>query len=764
MWPFDRMTTRRSEIRRAKTERIGTWWSRWTESIDPSWAAVALVATVAACIILNLGGEQFDLVEGQSVPRAITARVDFSVPDEQQTRDMKIRARDSSPNYYRLDETLLEDIRGRLGNALTLARANRDDPAKLKTECAKNKVILDDSAVAAILGYAATEDGGEYPRLVDSCIATLRTRPLVETEPIAMRRTATKAVLFDAEKGQELQLNVAQLTDASDSALVMRLLDDSVRVFPEALRTGMRDSLAAMLKPEKPGEPLRPIYRFDTDRTGRMALEAYEAVPEQFTKYTDASALSDRGVLSAAEIRLLRAEYAAYRTAREHEFTSIVGREILGRSVLACLVIFGAIAYLSRHQREVLTNPRRRYTLTAFLLVVFAIVRFGFVEGHLPAQFAVGAQALAAATMTIVYPAGVVFAVGGALAMLNSMAVQQGVGFFITLLATTGVFAFGLRQVRNRGKIVLIGFGAAALAGLTTVSIALIGDQPWRHALLLAVWAGGSTLLAGFIVEGILPGIERLFRLSTGMTLLEWCDANKPLMRMMAAEAPGTYNHSLLVGALAEAAAEAIGANGLLARCGAYYHDIGKINKPEYFVENQAHGATSRHERLAPNMSLLIIVNHVKDGIEMAREYGLPGSLLPFIAQHHGTTIVEYFYNAAKGRRREGDQEIADSAYRYPGPKPQSRETAILMLADGVEGAVRAMSEPTPGRIEDLVAEIVRKRLMDGQFDECDLTFAELAIVQKTLVKALCSIYHARIVYPEANEPKKPPARAAAPA
>jgi putative nucleotidyltransferase with HDIG domain len=223
---------------------------------------------------------------------------------------------------------------------------------------------------------------------------------------------------------------------------------------------------------------------------------------------------------------------------------------------------------------------------------------------------------------------------------------------------------------------------------------------------------------------------------------------------MLAAEAPGTYNHSLLVGALAESAADAISANGLLCRAGAYYHDIGKINKPEYFIENQIQNI-SRHERLSPAMSLLVIIGHVKDGIEMAKEYKLPASLYAFIPEHHGTTLVEYFYHAAKQARGPDDPEVADTAFRYPGPKPQSRETAILMLCDGVEGAVRAMSEPTPNRIETVVSKIIQKRLMDGQFDECDLTFRELAQVEKSLVKSLCGIYHARIVYPGKEEAEK---------
>ncbi len=333
-----------------------------------------------------------------------------------------------------------------------------------------------------------------------------------------------------------------------------------------------------------------------------------------------------------------------------------------------------------------------------------------------------------------------------------TVATRQGAGFLLILAATAAVLFYGLHDVRNRGRIIAVGTLAALVAGITTQLAGLLDGQYPDYVLWnQTIWAVLTTLAAAFLVEGILPGIERLFGVTTAMTLLEWCDPNKPLLRMLAAESPGTYNHSLLVGTLADAAAEAIGANGLLARAGAYYHDIGKINKAEYFVENQALGVGNRHDRLSPAMSHLIIIGHVKDGVEMAREYHLPPPLRAFIPEHHGTCVVEYFYHAASRARKPGDPEVSDEQFRYPGPKPQSRETAIVMICDGVEGAVRAMTEPTPNRIEDTVERLIQKRMMDGQFDECDLTFRELQVIRNTLVKTLCSIYHARITYPAAE-------------
>jgi hypothetical protein len=242
------------------------------------------------------------------------------------------------------------------------------------------------------------------------------------------------------------------------------------------------------------------------------------------------------------------------------------------------------------------------------------------------------------------------------------------------------------------------------------------------------------------------------------MTLLELADASQPLLRRLALEAPGTYNHSLGVATLAEAAADAIKANSLLCRVASYYHDVGKIHKPDYFVENQM-GGENRHLNLSPTLSLRIIQSHVKDGVELAKEYNLPTSILPIIEQHHGTTLVEYFYRKAV---RQDDQQPdsaappSDVEFRYPGPKPRSKEAAIVMMADIVESACRTLAEPTASRLEAKVRELARMRLDDGQFEQRDLTLRELELIESSLVKTLLGIYHGRIVYPAAEEPHGP--------
>jgi putative nucleotidyltransferase with HDIG domain len=245
--------------------------------------------------------------------------------------------------------------------------------------------------------------------------------------------------------------------------------------------------------------------------------------------------------------------------------------------------------------------------------------------------------------------------------------------------------------------------------------------------------------------------METVFGVATDMKLMELANLNQPALKEMIVRAPGSYHHSVLVGSIAEAAAEEIGANPLLARVAASYHDIGKMNKPEYFIENQA-GGFNKHTKLRPAMSLLVIIGHVKDGIELAREYALPRAIQHFIESHHGTTLVEYFYHAAKTEAETDEKaSVEEIEFRYPGPRPRTREAALLMLADAVESAMRTMTEPNPGRIESLVRELSRKRLLDGQFDECDLTFRELGLIEEAVTARLCAIHHGRISYPSAK-------------
>jgi len=256
----------------------------------------------------------------------------------------------------------------------------------------------------------------------------------------------------------------------------------------------------------------------------------------------------------------------------------------------------------------------------------------------------------------------------------------------------------------------------------------------------------GGAVGTGLIVSFALPLFEELFKVLTDIRLLELSNVSHPLLSEFAVKAPGSYNHSLVVGTLAEEAARAIGANSLFCRVAAFYHDIGKIRKPEYYVENQ-HGSNP-HDRLSPFMSALIIAAHVKDGIRLGREAGLPEQIVDVVPQHHGTRLMSYFYDKARKAADPSLGPVTEADFRYPGPKPQTKETAIFMLADAIEAAARALDDPTPGRLGELTHKMAQTIVLDGQLDECDLTFADLERIEESLLRTLTSMYHHRVDYP----------------
>ncbi|HRY28743.1 MAG TPA: HDIG domain-containing protein [Elusimicrobiota bacterium] len=304
--------------------------------------------------------------------------------------------------------------------------------------------------------------------------------------------------------------------------------------------------------------------------------------------------------------------------------------------------------------------------------------------------------------------------------------------------------------VRTRRDVTRAGLWVSLAQVLSILVLGFLRHWPAQNIFFALLWGAVGGVLSSFLALSLLPYLESFFSRLTNIKLLELADVNHPLLKRMSLEAPGTYHHSLIMASLAEPAAEAVGANGLLCRVGAYFHDIGKLVKPEYYVENQ--GALGNpHEPLPPNMSRLVIQSHVKEGMVLAQQYGLDKIIVDFVRMHHGTSRIEYFYRRAIEQSADLD-DLGTEEYRYPGPKPNSRETAILMLADSVEASVRTIDSPTHQRLQDQVGKIIGTKMNDGQFDGVPLTLADLHEISESFVNTLTGIYHSRIPYPEASE------------
>ncbi len=436
------------------------------------------------------------------------------------------------------------------------------------------------------------------------------------------------------------------------------------------------------------------------------------------------------------------------RAMSERAGRSIVWKQVAGEFMLSLVTYFIFFSYLFFLRRRTFRDNRTIFLIA--LLFAGVIVLYAAVV-RVPAigLYAVPV-AVASVQLTILFDSRV--GLFGTLTLALIGGLLSGFNFeyaFATLFAgTLGVFS--VRDIKNRGQyflsggLVFVGYAVGLFAGW------LIFGTPTNRFLTDLGFVAANSLLV-VMAYPLLWVFERGFDVTTDLTLLELSDTNRKLLKELSLRAPGSFNHTLQVANLAEAAADAIGANTLLARVGALYHDVGKMLKPEYYVENQRSGENP-HDRLKPRMSALIIASHVKEGLELGRQHNLPRRVLNFIPMHHGTTRIEYFYRKSLQEHTEGEPAVLESEFRYPGPRPDSRETGILMLADGVEAASRSIEEPTHKRLEQLIDAIFKARIEDGQLDDTNLTFRDLNRIKQTFLSMLMGIYHVRVKYPNQAE------------
>ena len=462
--------------------------------------------------------------------------------------------------------------------------------------------------------------------------------------------------------------------------------------------------------------------------------------------YNAGEALVKAGeTIDAKKLDLLRLEYQAFLAQRP------LAQEIT-RGVAVLLVVFFLFVlcgvYMRYRQRGPLASLGRLTGLLALAIVTVALASWASTD---PWRAELVPLMLFGMTVSIVYRQELALLLSGVLSWIIVLSLGQGLPAFLLLFATTAAAVLNLGRIRSRTKLIYVGLFAGGVSALLDLAMNLIDNQPLGMALFedaarYGLWAFG----AGVLMAGLLPFIEQLFGILTDLSLLELGDITHPLLQELVRRAPSTYNHSITVGSIAEAAAESIGARGLLVRVGAYFHDIGKMLKPGYFIENQGTEG-SRHETLVPAMSTLVIIAHIKDGADLARQHRLPQPIIDLIMQHHGTTLVEYFLDRAHEQKilDPNGGEVDENLFRYPGPKPQTKEAAVLMLADAVESASRTLVDPTPARIESLVRDMAQRRLQGGQFDESGLTLRELGAIERSLVMSVAAIYHGRLKYPE---------------
>jgi len=435
---------------------------------------------------------------------------------------------------------------------------------------------------------------------------------------------------------------------------------------------------------------------------------------------------------------------------------------IIGVTLFVFILLFSMWRYIEYYQRRH-TKLKNLYIMVGVILIAtLLIVKFSIYFANSLGDYFVRspfnnassylyAIPFAAGAMLLVLLVDAQMAVTFSLIFGIFVGIMTKGNFFLTFYSIAGCLTaiYGVFQYRERSSIIKSGLIVSLVNIVSILTISSFRNQlqdlQQTSFDLFCGFAGG--VIVAMVASALLPPLESFFQITTDVRLLELSNLDRPLLRELALRAPGTYHHSIVVGNLAVEAAKAIHANSLFVRVATLYHDVGKMNKPEYFIENQA-GFQNRHDKLTPHMSALVIISHVKEAVEMAEEHHLPRSIIDIIPQHHGTRLISYFYEKAKQMEDPKIQEVDEEDFRYPGPKPQTKEAAIIMIADAVEAASRTLADPTPARLKGLVKRVINDIFIDGQLDECDLTLRDLQKISLSCIQFLPSIYHGRVHYP----------------
>ncbi|MGR6835428.1 HD family phosphohydrolase [Syntrophomonas erecta] len=492
---------------------------------------------------------------------------------------------------------------------------------------------------------------------------------------------------------------------------------------------------------------LRPNLIFNKEATEKAIKEAKDAVqPVQKTIKSGEIIVREGDRVTAEQISIL--EQLGIQRSQSFPLT------LVGTVLFVLLTFWLVIEFIRRYYRDIYSNDMLLLLIGLVFIIILLLTRFVTII-KISDQPEINAligylSPVAAGSMLIA------ILLDNRLAYFLTMIMAMYVGLltdgnqlFYMVVAFVGgtVGVFQVYRLSQTSDLARSGLYIALANILTIITLILVGGNVRLNVIFVGIIVGAiNGILSAILMIGALPYLESAFSITSMIRLLELTNPNHYLLKRLLLEAPGTYHHSLMVGNLAEASAESIGANPLLCRVGAYYHDIGKLKRPEYFVENQR-GFDNPHEKIAPALSALIITSHVKDGVELAREARLPDDIIDFIAQHHGTSLAKYFYSRALEEDRDGN--ISEDSFRYEGPKPLSKEVALVMVADSVEAAVRSLQDPNPNRIKEMVRKIIKDKLNDGQLELCDLTFRDLDVIANSFGTILEGVYHKRIEYPE---------------
>lgn len=759
------------------------WWSEDADAGFWYRLSVTFAAAVAMLVVCRCWQPPFPYRTGDYPSRDVISRVEFQVVDTTATEALRMQKRREALAYYVNRSQPLIQRREELKDQLFLVLGAESFAQMTVDERRAFAELYVDSETAQPGDTAADRFG-----ILKSVLATdpdlQKTDTAVQIALMpAMETGLLQSLTHSAEQGDLRVIRVyapgavedAQVVEVSKVRIAQargeieqRLKEQFRQRFDgEAIQGEAAQKVAQMVNYWLSSR-LPETLRYDDELSGKARQEMADQVEDVMKTFRRGiSVLAPAGQpLGPIQIDLLRREWEALTD--KIGLGTRLARLAAYAGMIAALFLLGGGYIHFVDDRSLLADAGK---LSRLLGLVVITVSACYIVSRDQWRAELIPLSMAATVATVVYGRELAMLLMAAISLAVTLFIGADIGATVMMVAAALSCVLFLGRIRSRTHLLYVGIASAIVTLLTVIGVGVVTGElltiPDVGADLVpllpstgvgailavlsreAVWAAGCVIVGAVAMTSLLPLVEKGFGVQTDLSLLELGDASHPLLRKLAQRAPGTYNHSINVASIAEAAADEIGANGLLVRVGAYFHDIGKMFKPDYFIENQSDGV-NQHDSLQPAMSKLIIVAHVKDGADLARSNHLPQPIIDFILQHHGTTLVEYFYREAAKRSElnPNREEVSDKDFRYPGPKPQTLEAAVLMLADTVESASRTLVEPTSARITHLVDAIATKKMADGQFDECGLTFMQLDQIKKSLVKSLTAIYHARVKYP----------------
>ncbi|MGB3979684.1 MAG: HDIG domain-containing metalloprotein [Tepidanaerobacteraceae bacterium] len=652
-------------------------------------------ASLSAMMFFSALPQKYDVEVGQVLQENILARNEAI--NTIATSKLRQAAADQVPKKYTLNHTITAEVKNNVTDILNYVKEVR------------NRTYLEDQEKVKLLMDRVSSQISEESYFM---LMSMSETSLKELE------TVTKAII-------ETVMEEGVKEDSIDRTKTYVIEEFKSLNIPQELK-GIGEEIALLT--------IRPNMVYDREATERQQREAMEAIAP--VRVFPNQVLIEKGtVITSEHIEMLK-EMGLLARDRKADISLLIGVMCISAFLVASLTF--AVYYFHRD----VYNNNLYLTLLILIILSTLIISLGVknISNYL--------IPLAAGSMLISILINPQVAVFASFTMSVVVGIMLGNDFSHALVALSGALIgiFCTAKVSQRSDLTKAGGIIGGAKFILITGTMLLNNSTALEILKESPWGLVSGILSAILAIGTLPFLENAFGITSAIKLLELSNPNQPLLRKLMLDAPGTYHHCIIVGNLAEAGAEAVGADSLLARVGANYHDIGKLKRPYFFIENQL-TSDNPHDKLSPTLSALIITSHVKDGVEIAKEYRLPDCITDFIVQHHGTSLLSFFYQKAL---ESADEKKPDEAsFRYEGPKPKTREAAIVMLADCVEAAVRSLPKPTHGKIEGLIRQIIKDKLSDGQLDECDLTLKDLDKIAVAFSKIMTGIFHTRIEYPD---------------